>query len=231
MFLEMLMPSIERHADYGQFIVLAASMLLLIIYINIKIFFPKYYNHLFFIAFKQDIPRVAYSETNSNVKQADLFIIIAAAISIGSAIYAVFRYNPYNTIILSDSKTILEFSFITLGVIVIMLLKYLSYNYIAWLFDMQTQTKAYLSSFFYSLRLAGLIVFPVFTLIPFVGGMLLNVLIVIVLVIVGIVFLYNIFTFFRQSFKIKFFNHYSILYFCIFEILPFIVLIKLLGRF
>ena len=48
MFLEMLMPSIERHADYGQFIVLAASMLLLIIYINIKIFFPKYYNHLFF---------------------------------------------------------------------------------------------------------------------------------------------------------------------------------------
>lgn len=230
-FLELLMPSIQRHSDYGQFILLAVSLLLFITYISIKNFFPKYYNHLFFIAFKQDIARVAYSETNSNVKQADLVIIIAAAISIGGAIYTVFRYYPYNTIILSDSKTILEFSVITLGVIILMMLKYLTYHYFAWLFNIQLQIKAYLDSFFHALRLTGLIVFPVFILIPFVGGMLLNVLITLILVMASILFFYNLFIFFRQSLKIKFFNHYSILYFCIFEILPIIVLIKLLGKF
>ncbi|MDD2634643.1 MAG: DUF4271 domain-containing protein [Bacteroidales bacterium] len=229
--LEVLMPAIERHADYGQFIILAASVLLLFILITVKVLFPKYLKHLFFITFKQDLTRGAYFETSSSIKQADVFMLFASTISISAAMYAVFRYFPYNTIILSDAKTFLEFAFIILGVITILLLKHLIYNYFAWLFDMQIHKKAYFIGFYNLLRLTGIILFPIFILIPFVGGMFLNVLIALVLITGGLVFFYNMFIFFRQSLKIKFLNHYCILYFCIFEILPIIVLIKLLSNF
>ncbi|MDD4148779.1 MAG: DUF4271 domain-containing protein, partial [Bacteroidales bacterium] len=147
-----------------------------------------------------------------------------------SSIYASYRYYPHNTIILSDPQTILVFLVIIVAVVSILFLKILIYNYFAWLFDMQEQMKVYLNGFFHSMSLLGLIVFPIFILIPFVGGILLNVLIYLIILLAGLWFSYNTIGFFRQSFKIKFFNHYSILYFCIFEILPIIVLIRLLGN-
>lgn len=228
--LEMLMHSIERHADYGQFIILGVSVLLLITYVIVKIFSPKSYNHLFFVTFNREGARFVFSDTSLAVKQADSFLLVASVVSISGSIYASYRYYPHNTIILSDPQTILVFLVIIVAVVSILFLKILIYNYFAWLFDMQEQMTVYLNSFFHSISLLGLLVFPIFTLIPFVGGILLNVLIYLIILLAGLWFIYNTIRFFRQSFKIKFFNHYSILYFCIFEILPIIVSIRLLGN-
>jgi hypothetical protein len=48
---------------------------------------------------------------------------------------------------------------------------------------------------------------------------------ILILAIIG--FLMKTFKFFSYSIKIKFFNHYAILYFCVFEILPILLLIKI----
>ncbi|MDD4149139.1 MAG: hypothetical protein PHE33_03840, partial [Bacteroidales bacterium] len=79
--LEILMHPIERHADYGQFIILGVSVLLLITYVIVKIFFSKSYNHLFFVTFSREGARSVFSDTSLAVKQADLFLLVASVVS------------------------------------------------------------------------------------------------------------------------------------------------------
>lgn len=221
------LPLIERQIDYAQYYTIGISIFLFISYIIVKVFFAGYYKNLFYVALRQDTSRASFKESNSAFKQADLYILLNAVISLSAGLFTVIIYYPKYDLnsFLQNNVTVLLFSIII--VTAALFFKWLTYSYFGWLLNLSNMSKSFLNSFFYSIRIYGIINFPIFLFVPFVGQ---NARIFLTMCMLGallIVVLYNFYTYWQQSIKIKFFNHYTILYFCIFEILPILICIKI----
>ncbi|MBN2776253.1 MAG: DUF4271 domain-containing protein [Bacteroidales bacterium] len=226
-----LLPVIEKQTDYAQYYVMGVSILLFTTYIIIKVLFSGYYQNLFYVALKQDNLRSSFKESNSAFKQADLYILIAALLSLVTGIFTIINYYPmFNNDSFLVNHWVLFLSILSF-VLLVLVLKWAVYSYFGWILDLSNFSKNYLSSFFYSIRIYGIINFPIFIFVPFVGETMRIILIYSMLSTIAIVVLYNFYTYWRQTIKIKFFNHYSILYFCTLEILPILILIRIVGNF
>lgn len=225
-----LLPIIERQTDYAQYYVMLVSIILFIAFILVKVLFSGYYQNLFYIAKKQDVSRASFKESNTAFKQADFYILIAANFSLATGIFTIITYFPFTNTNNFVQQPLFIF-LIILGIVTsIFLLKWAIYKYFGWILNLSNFSTNYLSSFFNSIRIYGIINFPIFIFVPFVGETLRIALIICMLAILATVILYNFYIFWHQTIKIKFFNHYSILYFCTLEILPILILIRIAGN-
>lgn len=225
-----LLPIIERPTDYAQYYVMLVSIILFITFILVKVLFSGYYQNLFYIAKKQDSSRASFKESNTAFKQADFYILIAANFSLATGIFTIITYFPFTNTNNFVQQPFFIFLIIFGIVTSIFLLKWAIYKYFGWILNLSNFSTNYLSKFFNSIRIYGIINFPIFIFVPFVGETLRIVLIICMLAALTAVILYNFYIFWHQTIKIKFFNHYSILYFCTLEILPILILIRIAGN-
>jgi hypothetical protein len=80
-----------------------------------------------------------------------------------------------------------------------------------------------------NIKVLSLFLSPLYLLFPFANTKMQSHLVFAAILILAIIFLIKIISFFIYLFKIKFLNHFSILYFCTLEILPLLIVCKLVG--
>jgi hypothetical protein len=219
---------ILRQPDFRMLVIVISAFLIFLLLTIVKIFYSGYYNRLFYVLFRQDYLGASFAESNASFNNAGIFVLIASLLSVSASFFTIIVYTS-KLQLFADEKELSFALFGFLGVSLLFFLKWMVYSFWGWLVHASEHTKNYLSLFFQNIRAFGILIFPIFILVPFVGENIRNVLIYTILISAILLLLYNYYAFWRYSVKIKFFNHYAILYFCTFEILPILVLWKLFG--
>jgi hypothetical protein len=165
------------------------------------------------------------TENNTTNFQANSILMIASTLSITTALFTLCNYS--NIFLISpdiNSITLLFKIFIFL--IAYFIFKWTALTIIGWTYEIKRYTNSYTKFIYNLIKVIGITIFPIYIIIPFVDGAFTKILIIAVALCFALSYIYKFIIFFSNSFKIKFFNHYSILYFCIFEILPILFLLK-----
>ncbi len=214
-----------RHPDLRMYIVIGIGIILFSIYTIIKVLYIGYFNKLFYVFFNPDYSGISFEENNFAFVNLKYFTLFASVLSISCFTFTLLSYNPqYITFLHPSQINIFVLGLLVLAVVIILyFLKWVNYTFWGWLFKFSTYSKNYLNMVFNNLRVFGIVIFPFFLLYPFVGLFIRNVLAITSISLLGLLFIYTFYIFWRYSIKIKFFNHYAILYFCTFEILPLII--------
>ncbi len=216
-----------RQTDILMYVVAIAGFALFLLYTVVKVVHQGYYHRLFYVLFKQEYSATSFNESNSSFINAGYYILFGSALSIASMIFVALGYRSDFSHYF-ESQNVITTGLIILGsVLVYFLVKWLIYSFWGWLFEFSELSQNYINHFFYNQRALGIIIFPIFFVCPFVPESVRNILIYIAIGVVVVSTLYAFYTFWRYTMKIKFFNHYAILYFCAFEILPILVVWRL----
>ena len=223
------MPIIERQTDYTLIVILVVSFLSFITFLFVKIVFPGYYQTLWYSASRLETINKNHTESNSTSNLSRSIVIIGSTLSIASTLYAIYFYSPlfYNT---RELKPLVVMIISVLSCVGFLGLSTLCLSFLGYLFDQKEITKSYSMRLVLIYKLSGLILLPLFLIMPFVDGKTANLLTISILGLIGFALLFRFINFFYYLFKIKFFNHYSILYFCTFEILPILILLKIVLK-
>lgn len=232
---------IERVPDYNMLAICIASLVVFILLLSVKVFFKEYYKDLFYVILRPDNSGKIYIENNITYIQATIIVQISSIITVATAIFAIIVYLPGSFIsekieIFRDTfnNKPIEILFLYLRLMLIIVV-YLIYRWFAtcfvgWVFGFNKVTEVYFDFNLNLIKILGIILFPVCLLLPFAYDTANKILIICILIFFILVFIYKSVIFFLNSIKIKFFNHYSILYFCTFEILPILFLIKVITE-
>ena len=223
-----IMPVLQRDTDTAIVVILSASLLIFLIYLAIKVYYKNFYQELFYNFYRIASQGTSFfSESNTGQQQARMWVQIASSLSISTALMSVLLFSPFDAILEYPHPVILWF--LCLGFIIsIIYSKWLVYRFAAWLFSLEKPVNTYISTIMNVIKVAGLIIFPFSLLVPILGETISNILSISILSLFAITILYTQAMFIWYSFKIKFLNHYAILYFCTLEILPILFLIKIL---
>jgi len=136
-------------------------------------------------------------------------------------------FTPYNLV---SGKDPVQIFFIVLLIVLCYAVFYkTSLLMLGWITDKEQVTSEYSRLTSDIFRFIGIILIPLFLVISFSEVWTQNYLIYTMLAIVVLAFCIRLFKFFVAIFKIKFLNHYTILYFCVFEILPVLFVVKIAG--
>lgn len=224
-----LMPVIERSTDANLIVILISSLLIFLLLLAVKVFYTGYYQDLFYLLRRSESDGTSFfSESNTSQIQAGIITQVASILSITTALFTI---SAYTDVDLNPGafSPIVHF-FITLGLVVAFVyFRILIFKLFAWVFDFTKPVNTYITYVLNILKVFGIIIFPIFIVMPFINidtriGLTITIL-SITLISVSIQY----YVYFANTIKIKFFNHYSILYFCTLEILPSLFLLKLIG--
>ncbi len=219
---------LERTLDHKKIIIISIAFILFLLYALVKILYKGYYYRLFYLLFRQDYSTSSFAESNTSFINAGKLVFIASVLSYAGATFSIFAYNQdFNKYFDENQVVVASLSIIAI-VIGLFFIKWLIYSLFGWVFDAIKPIKEYLNLFYNNIRALGIIIFPFFLFVPFLNETASNILTYSVLGLITLTLLYNYYTFWQYSIKIKFFNHYTFLYFCVFEILPILIVLKLL---
>jgi hypothetical protein len=218
------MPVLIRNTDYNQIIISIISFLVVTLIIIIKVVFKGYYSNLFISVWRPDSSARKSYESGTGVIASTLSQI-AAVLSVTASVMVVMAYfkvpnklnlSPFLFLIISLVSTTAYYLF---NKAVIFFLGFVA--------DISEQASLYsrMKSDYY--KVMSLILIPFFVFFPHSAPIFYKTLIIAIAVVAAISVLMNVFSFFSYLFKIKFLNHYAILYFCILEILPALIVVKL----
>ena len=222
------MPVIERQINSNQIIICISAMIVLLLLLTVKLLYHGYFRHVFLNVFRSELSVRNGDENNNAVQQASVLTGIMALISTTTAI---FSYSMYSTSIsLMPTNKPIQIYFVILAIVLSFTVFYrLSLFLLGWIIDITKVTLNYSNLTSNIFRIMGLIIFPFFLIIPFSEESLQNLLIYSILAIIVLAFALRLYNFLLILFKIKFLNHYAILYFCMFEILPVLIVVKIAG--
>ncbi len=224
-----LMPVIERSTDANLIVILISSFLILLLLLAVKVFYTGYYQDLLYLLRRSEsVGTSFFSESNTSQIQAGIITQIASVLSIATALFTI---SAYTDIELNPSafSPIVHFFITLIFVLAFVYFRILIFKLFAWLFDFTKPVKPYITYILNILKVFGVIIFPVFIVMPFVNINTRIGLAITILSLALISALLQYYIYFANTIKIKFFNHYSILYFCTLEILPSLFLLKLIG--
>ncbi len=222
------MPVIERHTDYNQVVLSVSAFVVVLLLLTVKLLFKDYFRHLFINVFRSDVSAKNFSESNSAGNQASFITGVTAILSTGSAIMALIVY--YSGIGSVNIKPALLLLITTGSVIAFVALYKISLWFLGSILDIPDITKTYSDMTSDIFRVMGIIIFPLFIILPFSDLWAQKVLIISIIAIIAIALTVRVYGFFNFLIKIKFFNHYAILYFCVLEILPVLFVVKIIGK-
>lgn len=224
-----LMPVIERSTDANLIVILISSLLIFLLLLAVKVFYTRYYQDLFYLLRKSETVGTSFfSESNTSQIQAGVITQIASVLSIATALFTISAYTDVDL----NSGTyipIIHFFIILSFVLAFVYFRILIFKLIAWVFDFTKPVNTYITYILNILKVFGIIIFPIFIVIPFIN---INTRIGLTIIILSLALIstsLQYYVYFTNTIKIKFFNHYSILYFCTLEIIPSLFLLKLIG--
>ncbi len=228
-FLNSNMPIVERQTDYNQIVICLSAFVVLILLLAVKLLFKNYFKHLFINVFRNDVSAKNLIESNSAGNQASFITGIIAILSTSSSIMASAVYSKTLNVSFGIKPAVMLLLIIASIVTFVGLYK-ISLWFLGWILDISNITKTYSDMTSDIFRVMGIIIFPIFLLIPFSDFWAQKALIISIMSIVILALFVRVYGFFSFLVKIKFFNHYAILYFCIFEILPILFIVDIIGR-
>ncbi len=227
-FLNASMPIVERHLDTNQVVVSISALVVILLFISVKLLFKGYFSHLFVNVFRTDVSASKLIESNSAGTQASIITTVASTISIGSAIMSILVFNT-TTVYSNTIKPLVLLLILIAGVSAFLLFYKIALWVLGWIFEISEIAATYSDMISDIFKVAGIIIFPSFLIMPFADIWMYNILSYCTLAFLSIAIIIKLYGFFRILTKIKFFNHYAILYFCIFEILPILLIVKIAG--
>lgn len=223
------MPVVVRQTDYKVIAISLSAFVIVLIFLAVKLLFRNYFKHLFINVFRSDISAKNFSETNSSGIQASILTGIASTLSVGTAIMTLVEYFPGFSSTINIKPAV--FLLATIGIAVLFVAFYrISLSFLGWVLNKDDVISQYSEMTSDIFRVMGIIIFPLFMVIPFSELWLQKVLIISVISVFIIAFIVRFYGFVNFLVKIKFFNHYAILYFCTFEILPVLFILNIIGN-
>jgi hypothetical protein len=198
---------------------------LIIIVAWIKIIYTKFLNDFFTSALNYQIARKIYNETGIVRKRVGITLDILYLVSGSLFLFAVsefFNITPFNF----SGIRILYLSFIVLLSFIVFRL--LIMRLVSVIFHQKRIISEFLHHFYLYNKILGLLLIPFLFLIPYTEGVLQQVSVYVGFILILAVYLYRVFRIIVFLFKNAVFIFYLILYLCVLEILPFLVIIKFL---
>lgn len=220
------MPVLIRNTDYNQIIISVISFIVVSLVVVVKVLFKGYFASLFISVWRPDSTSKKLFESGSGVI-ASALSGIAAILSVTASVMVVMVYfripdkldlNPISLLAISLASSAAYYFF-----------NKATLSFLGYVIDIREQASFYSSMKSDYYKVMALLLLPMFVLFPHSNPIMYKSLIISIIVIVALSFLINIFSFFSYLIKIKFLNHYTILYFCILEILPLLIVAKLIG--
>ena len=221
------MPVLIRNTDYNQVVISVISFLVISLIIVVKVAFKGYYSNLLNSILRPDSSARKQYDSGSGVIASTLSGI-AAILSVTATVMIVLVYfmipdklnlSPFSLLLISFASSAAYYVFYKA-----------SLAFLGYVVDVSEQASFYstMKSDFY--KVMSLLLLPLFVIFPHSDPIMYKSLIITIAIIAVLSLLMNVFSFFSYLIKIKFLNHYAILYFCILEILPLLVVAKLIGN-
>lgn len=214
---------IDKLPNHECIIIAIAGILIFFLIAVMRGEYRGYYSELFYRIFVESLSKREFNR-QLEVSIPYTISLVIAAFSISASIFASYSLKITQT----TSQSWITILMIILGVCFYTILKLLINLAIGYTFGIEKHTAKYNRMIIDITKAVGLLCYPFFIFIPFIPKIGGNILSVILFSIIGLFLAFEFISYFRYLLKNKFFNHYSILYFCILEILPTIALIKLL---
>lgn len=220
------MPVLVRNTDYNQIVISVISFLVVCLIIVVKLSFKGYYSNLFTSVWRPDSSVRKSWESGTGVIASTLSGI-AAILSVTATVMVVMVY-----FMIPDKLNLSPFAFLTISLLsttAYFLFYKIVLSFLGYVIDISEHAHFYslMKSDYY--KVMSLLLLPLFVIFPHSDPIMYKTLIIAIAIIAVLSLLINIFSFFSYLIKIKFLNHYAILYFCILEILPLLVVAKLIG--
>lgn len=225
-FLDISMPIIERNFNDSSLILSIIAFVVFCLIITIKLTNQNYLHNLIKSTLRFEDLQKTKQKSNSSAL-LNIATISIPILNISATIMMIITYFKIPVFNITNSFTLIFI--IIFAVVVYLFLTKTNLILIGNLTDMITYATDCTLIRFNNLKVLSLFLLPVFLLFPFVNTKMQSYLVVAAILVLVIIFLIKIISFFIYLFKIKFLNHYSILYFCTLEILPLLIVCKLIG--
>ncbi len=225
-FLDISMPIIERNFNDSSLILSIIAFVVFCLIITIKLTNQNYLHNLIKSTLRFEDLQKTKQKSNSSAL-LNIATISIPILNISATIMMIITYFKIPVFNITNSFTLIFI--IIFAVVFYLFLTKTNLILIGNLTDMITYATDCTLIRFNNLKVLSLFLLPVFLLFPFVNTKMQSYLVVAAILVLVIIFLIKIISFFIYLFKIKFLNHYSILYFCTLEILPLLIVCKLIG--
>jgi hypothetical protein len=201
------------------------SLFLLIVLAWIKLVYDRFILGVFSALANFQLSQKLYNDPGIVQKRVSQSLLIIYFISGGLFLYELTEYFNVKILPYKGIKLFLSFSFI---LILLALVRYIIMSLTGYFFDKQKLFSAYLFQHFLNNKVLGIILIPIALGIAYSRDLFLDILVYFSLVIVAIGLIMKMIRAVQFIFKNVISLFYLILYLCILEILPVLVIIKLL---
>jgi hypothetical protein len=190
-----------------------------------RVFYNKFILLVFKAAFNYQLSYKLFRENNSVYQRTSFLFNIHFVLSISLFIYLCLHYY----LVFPENKNhALYFLIISVIVLSFYLLKYVVYKILAYIIKEENVTNEYLHNTFIYNKILGITLLPLIISIPYIMPLLQEPLIILGLITIAIFFIMSLVRGFVVTMKTNISIFYLILYLCVLEILPILVLLKLL---
>ena len=214
----------QRQGKEFFFYLLAAVILLVAVF---KVFYTKYFNNIFRVFFNTSLRQNQLTDLLLQAKLPSLIFNIFFIISTG--IYAWLILDHYNLLKQKSDYLFIGLSILAIGIIY--LVKFISLKFMGWISGMSAATDQYIFVIFLINKIIGIILLPFIVLLAFAPTGWINIIIISSFCVMGILFLLRYlrsYGLLQNQLRINPFHF--VLYITGVEILPILILYKLVGR-
>lgn len=220
------MPVITRNFDYNYLILSIIAFVVFVLLIISNLIAQNYFKNLIITAIRFEALQKIKQESGLSVFISFLTTSISG-LNIAASIMMIISYYKFQLFNITNSLVLISI------LIIAVLFYFIFFKTNLILLGNLTLHKSYATNYglikFNNIKALSIFLLPLFLLFPFVGEKTQQSLVIIAFSILLLMLIINIISFFIYLIKIKFFNHYSILYFCTLEILPLLIVFKLIG--
>lgn len=199
------------------------TLLSIILFIVIRQYNPKFLNQLFYSILKHQSAKKLYLEKSSITQRSNFVLNIVMILNYSVLLFYYVISNNSTLISIGLATTLLICGAIVVGYFLLKGVLYYSFAFIIGQIPIRNE---YISIVILHYRVLGLVLFPINILLPFINNTYFDALFIIICVFFSIAFLLTTFRGITVGVGIKFPYVYMILYFCILELTPLMLVIK-----
>lgn len=219
---------IQRSQNDNFNLLLLISFVIFLILLIIKHNHAKYFSTLFLYLF--DYKLISQLLNDKTFARPSFFMDIASILILGSSLYVISTHNQIPIFALSNFAS---YNILFLNILLVafyFILFRLINSFLGSLLKISQVANIYSNMSLNILKVASIIIYPVLVIFYLFSSEIRELFSIFILLIIILSIIVRFFVFFNISFKRKILNHYSILYLCVFEILPILYIVKFLVK-
>lgn len=213
----------HRHSEQDGLFYLFIGMVLY--YALVRLVFGKYLSNLFTVFFRVSLKQKQIREQLMQSPLPSLLLNIFFVITGGIFLALLLRYYHYLPFV--NIWHLMAYTILAIAVIYI--LKFIILKLMGWIFYVSEATDTYIFAIFLVNKILGILLIPFVVLLAFSGPVLAPVLIILTLMLIAMLFIYRyVISFAPVKKEIKVSQFHFFLYLCGFEIIPLLLIYKVL---